>query len=129
MRCIHTKYYDSNVYTKKKKEDYRYDLNLKRDSIYKSNYIEFNLDGNVKEKCINMQVEEFKYIKVFGEVKDLEGNVVKNKKCTLLKTALVNYKTEYIPVCYITTDTEGKYEVILNEEYDKSHYIIRVSDE
>ncbi|AOR24032.1 hypothetical protein [Clostridium taeniosporum] len=114
-------------YKKKKKEDnYIYDLKVKKEKIYKSKYIDLNLEVTCNEKYLDIQMDELKYIRIFGTLKDSKGNIVKNKKITLFKSKLVNYKTEYIPVCDMITDERGLYEALIEEDYTNTHYIVKV---
>ncbi|MGL5353267.1 MAG: hypothetical protein ACRDA5_08060 [Clostridium sp.] len=111
----------------KNRDNYNYVLRVVKESGYVSNFIDLTLDANDKEKYIEVEIDLINYMRVSGIVKYECGNVVKNAKMTLFRSVLINYRTEYIPVCDVITDENGRYEVVIDNVMEDSHYIVGVN--
>lgn len=125
-------YYSEGASYKEKEErekEYTYDLKIVREKCYKSTAVNLSINKNYNEKCVDIQMDEVKYTRVFGTVKDLEGNVAENVRVVLFRAKLINYKTEYVAVCDMITDKRGMYESLIENDYCEDHYIIKVQDE
>ncbi|MBW6409267.1 hypothetical protein [Clostridium weizhouense] len=128
-RIKNNEYYnkkENNI--KNKKEDYTYNLNVQKEKDYRSKYIDLNLNGICNEKYVDIQMEEVKYINISGILRDKNGNIVKNKKVTLFRCELINYRTEYIPICNMITDEKGVYQTVIEDSYKDAHYFVKVAD-
>lgn len=107
-------------------ENYTYNLNVVKEDGYKGKYIDINLDRGCKEKFIEIEMQLMKYLRIFGVVKDSKGNIAKDIKMILFRAELINYKTEYVPVCEIITNDRGEYQVIIDNVYGDNHYSVKI---
>lgn len=113
---------------KPKCENYNFTFKIDKQSALKGDVIELNFDCMGKEECINVNLEELKYLKFDGSVTDKDGNVVREKKVILYKAQIINYKTEYVPICEVMTDEYGLFEGVIYNAYGDNHYTIKIEE-
>lgn len=131
--CYDGNYSDDKYYKQQKKdgcvkEKYKCDLNIVKESGYLNKAVDLELDSCKSEKALNVEIGKVDFLRVYGTVKNLKGDAVKEKRVTLFKARLFNYKTEYTPICDMITDENGVYETILDNLSLEDHYMVKVSD-
>lgn len=131
--CYDGNYNDDKYYKQKKEDDYvrekyKCDLNIVKESGYLNKTVDLELDSCKNEKALNVEIGKKDFLRVYGTVIDSKGEAAKEKRVTLFKSILFNYKTEYIPICDMVTDENGVYETILDNLNPEDHYMVKVSD-
>ncbi|MGL4774406.1 MAG: hypothetical protein ACRC2K_12640 [Clostridium sp.] len=130
---MYSQSFDKNIYYEKEKypqipecnsDEYFYDLHVFNECSYENRLVDVPLLN--PEHYLDIILKPISFVRVFGTVTNKNGEVVRNKKVSIYRAAMYNYKTKYIPVCNVITDEFGLYEAILDGTYCKSHFIIKV---
>ncbi len=108
-------------------KEYEYDMNQTVEYCYKSRKIDFTIPNDTQLK-MDINLNEIKFIKLYGRIRYTDKSWVKNKKITLYLLTFLNYKTEYVPICESCTDNFGFYEFIIDKSLDDSKFKIEVNN-
>lgn len=108
-------------------KEYEYDINKKIEYSYKSKKIDFTIQ-NEEQLKMDINLDEIKFIKLYGRILYKDKSFVRNKKITLYILTFLNYKTEYIPIGESYTDNSGFYEFIIDKSFNDSKFKIEVNN-
>ncbi|MGL5415430.1 MAG: hypothetical protein ACRDAU_07210 [Clostridium sp.] len=112
-----------------KKTKYVYEINVLKENIYNSCSLNLDLKNIEKEHNLNIKMDSKQYVKICGVVKNLDGELLSRKKVVVYQCQLINYTTEYIPICTLRTNNNGYYEMLLNDSRSENHYVLEILDD
>lgn len=107
-------------------EEYFYTVSVIKEDTYKCEGVDIEIKRDVREKYIPIKLENLKYIRIQGIVRNKKGEFIKNKKIIVYRSRQANSRQQYIPICETTTDEFGIYQVIADKIYSENSYIIRI---
>lgn len=109
--------------------NYEYEIYVLYESALKGKYVDFESCINHDELKIDVLLDKVKYIRVFGIVTQYNGELAIGKKITLYGAKMINHRTQYVPICDAVTDEKGAYDILLDNCFYETHFIIKLCEE
>lgn len=109
-------------------EKYKFTYSLEKCSNIISKSVKIPIDYKYCDYKKDIILNNIKYTRIFGEVKDDNNELAEGIYVTLYKYEVVNYKTQYIPMADTITDKDGQFQFIITDEKFDDNFKVKVSD-